>query len=534
MRAAQRVWAPLLGLFVAGAATFALYGFSVDDALISARYATHIAQGVGHRFNPSGPVTDGVTPLVWPYLLCPFAADPGGALEAARWLGVIAWLGVSVVLAQHLSRIVGPRPSLGHLSLLVAYGSPAVAAWASAGMETALALCLVTVATIMGDSRRRWVSSGLLGIACTLRPELLPFAGTLALGCAWLDAPGSDEAVRRRVRSLLLHAAAALGPFVVIVIVRWMVFGAAGPLALRAKPSDLTHGLRYATATFLIAGAPLAVMAPLAWRKLPAWPRWLLAGWAAHTASCVAVGGDWMPLSRLFVPVLPCLAIVFAHLARVSHPASTAVRAVLCLAGQVFVLSTVGASARRVFQDRTVLIEQLGERVHPSDVVASLDIGWVGAAHRGTVVDLAGVTDPVVAGLPGGHTSKRIPPEMLDARGVTHLLLLFPPASPLAPSDAWENCALSRAVETRLCRAQQVRARFHLAGVVRSTDSLQYLLLERSSEQGRRVTHHRHAIAREANIEHGIVRPRAQQGRNGEGTKQEPSRSEGSTCRAQQ
>jgi hypothetical protein len=517
MRAAQRVWAPLLGLSFAGAATFALYGFTVDDALISARYATHIAQGHGHRFNTLGPVTDGVTPLVWPYLLAPFASDPNGALEAARWLGVIAWLGASVVLAKHLSRIVGPRPSLGHLSLLVAYGSPAVAAWASAGMETAFALCLVTIATIVGDSRRRWTSSALLGIACTLRPELLPFACTLALGCAWLDTPGSDEAVRRRVRALLVHAVAALGPFVLIVLVRWMVFGAPGPLALRAKPSDISHGLRYAMATFLIAGPPLAVMAPWAWRKLSAWPRWLLAGWAVHTASCIAVGGDWMPLSRLFVPVLPCLAIVFAHLARTSHPASTAARAILCLAGQVFVLSTVGASARRVFRDRAVLIEQLRGRVRPSDVVASLDIGWVGAAHQGTVVDLAGVTDPVVAGLPGGHTSKRIPPEMLASRGVTHMLLLLPSASPLPPSEAWENCALSRAVEARLCRAEQVRSSFQLGGVVRSTDSLQYLVLERSSEQGRRVTRHGHAVARETHVEHGVVGPRAQQGRNGEG-----------------
>jgi hypothetical protein len=519
MRAAQRVWAPLLGLLFAGGGAFALYGFTVDDALISARYASHIAHGLGHRFNPSGPVTDGVTPLVWPYLLYPFANNPSGALEAARWLGVIAWLGVSMVLAKHLSRIVGPRLSLGHLSLLVAYGSPAVAAWASAGMETAFALCLVTIATVVGDSRRRWRSSVLLGIACTLRPELLPFACTLALGCAWLDTPGSDEAVRGRVRSLLVHAAAALGPFVLIVLVRWLVFGAPGPLALRAKPSDLMHGLQYATATFLIAGAPLAVMAPLAWRKLPAWPRWLLAGWAAHMASCVAVGGDWMPLSRLFVPVLPCLAIVFAHLARVSHPASTAARAVLCVAGQILVLSTVGPGARRVFRDRAVLIEQLRERVRPRDVVASLDIGWVGAAHQGTVVDLAGVTDPVVAGLPGGHTSKRIPPEMLDSRGVTHLLLLLPSASPLPPNKAWEDCALSRAVEARLCRAEQVRASFYLAGVVRSTDSLQYLLLERSSEQGRRVVQYGHAVARDAHLEHGIVRPRAQQGRNGQGTK---------------
>lgn len=510
MRAVQRIWAPLLGVSLASGATFALYGFTVDDALISARYATHIAQGYGHRFNTVGPVTDGVTPLMWPYLLFPFATDPVGALEAARWLGLAAWLGASLLLALHLSRVLGPRWSLGHLSLVVAFGSPAVAAWASAGTETAFALCLVTVAAVVGESRGRWRASVLTGLACTLRPELLPFAGTLALGCAWLDVPSSEERVHERIRSLLLHGAAALGPFVLIVLVRWLVFGAPGPLALRAKPSDLAHGLRYATAVFLIAGAPLAVMAPLAWRKLSAWPRWVLAAGAVHTASCVAVGGDWMPLSRLFVPVLPCLSIVFAHLARVSHPTSTAARALLCVAGQVFVLWTVGADARRVFQDRTVLVDGLRERVRPSHVVASVDIGWVGAAHQGTVVDLAGVTDPAVAALPGGHTSKRIPQEMLASRGVTHLLLLLPSSHPPPPTEAWETCSLSRAVEVRLCRAAQVRAEFQLAGVVRSTDALQYLLLERSSDVGRRVTHHGHTVACETNFEHVMVRPCAQ------------------------
>jgi len=108
---------------------------------------------------------------------------------------------------------------------------------------------------------------------------------------------------------------------------------------------------------------------------------------------------------------------------------------------------------------------------------------------------------------------------MLDSRGVTHLLLLLPSVSPLPPNEAWEDCALSRAVEARLCRAEQVRARFHLAGVVRSTDSLQYLWLEHSSEQARRVPHDGHAVARDAHIERGIVRPRAQQRRSGQGTK---------------
>jgi len=56
--------------------------------------------------------------------------------------------------------------------------------------------------------------------------------------------------------------------------------------------------------------------------------------------------------------------------------------------------------------------------------VASLDVGWVGAAGDYDVIDLAGVTDPEVAYLPGGHTSKRLPADFLERRGVDALVLL--------------------------------------------------------------------------------------------------------------
>src|SRR6185503_7507383 len=52
----------VLGVLAAAPALFLLRGFTVDDALIPARYAAHLAQGLGYRFNAQGPSTDGVTP----------------------------------------------------------------------------------------------------------------------------------------------------------------------------------------------------------------------------------------------------------------------------------------------------------------------------------------------------------------------------------------------------------------------------------------------------------------------------------------
>src|SRR5512140_3826188 len=69
------------------------WGFTVDDALVTARVAWRPANGQGYRFNASGRVVDAVTPLGWVYVLVPFAkGSPTAALTAARWLGAILWI----------------------------------------------------------------------------------------------------------------------------------------------------------------------------------------------------------------------------------------------------------------------------------------------------------------------------------------------------------------------------------------------------------------------------------------------------------
>ena len=87
------VWG-LLGGLAALAPALALWGYTVDDALISVRYAHRLALGQGWRFNVGGPATDGVTPLAWPLLLTPVArAAPLVVLGRAKLLGLCASLG---------------------------------------------------------------------------------------------------------------------------------------------------------------------------------------------------------------------------------------------------------------------------------------------------------------------------------------------------------------------------------------------------------------------------------------------------------
>jgi len=80
--------------------------------------------------------------------------------------------------------------------------------------------------------------------------------------------------------------------------------------------------------------------------------------------------------------------------------------------------------------------------------VVALDIGWVSAATDGTIVDLAGVTDPVIAALPGGHTSKRVDAALVLSREPDVVFFSTSPAASTRVSlPAWRE----RAVRVR-CR----------------------------------------------------------------------------------
>jgi hypothetical protein len=470
------------GLILAASVTFALRGFTVDDALITARYAAHLAAGCGYRFNIDGPVSDGVTPLPWPWMLMPFAgAGPRAALTAARAIGAAVWLLAATVLAHRLGTLAKEIGWRAWLSLLVGCTVPAVCAWSVSGMETPVATALCIFAVLLpARGPSAWLGTALAGASASFRPELLPWALVLALGRASCGEPSSTPAaLHLRPRQTAAHVVVALAPFATVAVMRLIAFGSVAPLAVRAKPSDLDHGIVYALATVLMTGPPLAVLAPVAVRRLAHWPRVVLAAFVTHVIAVAAVGGDWMPLARLMVPVLASLALVFAHLAAVSATWATCARAALCVAVQVFVAARVGPAAATVLENRDELMHKLSEHLRPTDVVATLDIGWVGASFTGKVVDLAGVTDRDIAALPGGHTSKRLPVELLDQRYVSRLVLLLP-SGPDA-ENAWRQCTFTRRIEVQLCRDSWVREHFETYTTIEATPSLRYALLSRKA-----------------------------------------------------
>ncbi len=421
-------YAALIALLL-GIAMMTGWGFTVDDALISARVAHHLATGHGYRFNALGDVVDAVTPLGWAGLLSPFAQS--GVLQtwrAARWLGVLG----AVLCAGFVARYsYGPHPERRVLALLPTALCLPLGAWCVSGMETPLVLLLATLALTPGEGFALWA-----GAAAALRPELIPWALTLVL-----LRPAASPA--RRLGRLLL----VLTPVALVIGGRVLLFSTPTPLAAVAKPSDLSHGLRYALSGLLWVGLTPLFISCRGLARLSGQRRAEAVALVAHVLALAAAGGDWMSLFRLFVPVLGHALVLVACINAQSPPRWTALRASLAAALCLMLQRSHGASARHVLEQRTALIATATPILRDARRIATLDVGWVGAATDATVIDLAGVTDPRIAYLPGGHTSKQLPSNFLHMYQVDTLVVLLAKGQSL---DGPPGERAARVVEERL------------------------------------------------------------------------------------
>ena len=418
-----------------------MWGFTVDDAWIPVRYARHIASGDGYVWNVGSPASDGVTPLPWPWVLAVFGrATAASVWQVARWAGVVAWLGAAWALGEAMGRSKRPSWARAVACLALAVLLP-IAAYSGSGMETGVATALATLAAVAPTATSLAV---LAGASASLRPELLPWALVLTAADS-LRRPGLP---RIHARALLF----AFTPFAACSIFRWIAFGRPAPLALLAKPSDLSHGLLYAGACLVGTVGPLLAFAPITLARCSRRGFAILLAAAAHTLTIVVVGGDWMPYGRLFAPIGPSLVYAFV----LSVPMSgrqrpwrlSAVRAVFAIALGAYMVVQSSKAGRLVVADREALIREARPWLEGVRSAAALDIGWVSAATDARIVDLAGLTDPDIAALPGGHTSKRVDASLLLEKD-PEVLLLF------VTQDG-----IGRVVEQRLAESPLVQTHF--------------------------------------------------------------------------
>jgi hypothetical protein len=153
------------------------------------------------------------------------------------------------------------------------------------------------------------------------------------------------------------------------------------------------------------------------------------------------------------------------------------VRLALACCGELALFAVRGPAAARVLPDRLSLIEAARPMLAGAARVATIDVGWVGAATGADILDLAGATDPEVAALPGGHTSKAISGAFLTGRHPDQLVFEIAKSPSAAEVPTFE-----RRTEVRLAADPLVRRTYRVVWTSPAHLPVRYAILSRAPE----------------------------------------------------
>lgn len=471
-------WLPFVFASASLALAFAAFPFTVDDAFIVGRYAARIAAGLGYTFN-DGPPTDGVTGPAWllPGVLAELAG--GDAVLAAKLAGTGCAAGAVALVVRAALRI-SRGAAIGTGLLLVL--QPNLAIWSGAGLETGAAMLAVTIAAVAAiEERPNGVAVGLaIGALGWLRPELALAGGVLVLAT-----------LRRKPRQGVLASAIAGALALALVVFRLVVFGSAVPLSFHAKPGEIGHGALYvAGGVFLVTGLGGLGLCGIA-ARFDERARVLGVAIAVGLVSVAIAGGDWMPGFRLIVPLLPLYALAGAHglaLARerrrlVKIGAYACALLAVGLPALDFAVELPLAREAGALRDERASI--LRADLARYDRVALIDIGYLAYDTDLETIDLAGLTDPAIARLPGGYLDKRIEEGFLSGRD-PDAIVLHAIEEPVVEGGVLDRYYTNQPVEHRVAALEYVRHEFRVARVFEYHSAYWYVVLARVETTGGR------------------------------------------------
>ena len=440
----------LIVLLVAAAAVMAwLAVYQVDDAYIVYRYARSLAQGNGFTFNP-GERVEGVTCFLWTLALAPVHAAGLPLPRIAPVLTALFGLGCLVLVARR-------RPEGDALAVLLLATSGPFAYWSVGALETVPFAFVLTLAA-MAYARERIAGRGVhsaiaLGVASLLRPET-PLVVLAIAADRFLSRTGRP--LRERAVDLARWTAVLAAFVLPFLAFRRLYFDDWLPNTYYAKAGApvsvlLSNGWVYARACLAglirVPGIPAAaawipgacaVAATLAYAaRRPALRAETLVAGAVLLAS-VLEGGDWMVLSRFWVPALPALAILASAALRDLARRGGVRRAVAVALGFAVAASGIAGAVRARNGGHGLVVNAEGyrhahlrigryleERARPGDAVALMDVGMIGwEAKSLRVIDTTGLTDREIAHAPGGFLEKEYPVAALLARDPRFVVLV--------------------------------------------------------------------------------------------------------------
>jgi hypothetical protein len=445
-----------------------LLGYTLDDAFISFRYARNAVRGEGLVYNP-GERVEGYSNFLWTLLFIPVIAlrlDP----EHVSWiLGILFALG-TLVLTFRLSEHVGKDRKLRWIAPLLLALHPAFAMQAISGLETHLFGFLFLTGvylTLKENDRRRvfpWSAAAFLGCALT-RPEgAVLFAGSIVFAVfsrrisknaegdslpPLLRGVRGDPVTRWALSSALLFGAGYL------IYQAWRIsyYGSLFPNTYYVKVSGLSQvkmGWNYLLGFLDSWGGilfPAIVLAGVLASRRRFAAIYLGLFSAGFPAMVVYEGGDWMPLHRLFVPVMPILAVLFTEGAITLTEGLNAWISGLKIpsgrlrAGGVVLAAFIALPAVESLTSLPPMAEQakdraaLYERAHRSlgrwlkgasggELIALTDIGQIGYYADVPVLDMVGLVDPTIGRAPGLLHEKIFDPNYVIDRRPAFVVLV--------------------------------------------------------------------------------------------------------------
>jgi len=397
---------------------WAFSGFHIDDAYISFRYVRQWAAGNGLVYN-IGERVEGYSNFLWIVLLLPFAKLGVDLSLTAKVLGCLLGL-LSLGLTYHFGRVfIG-----GSIAAWLLACSAPFAVWAMGQLETPLFAFLALAASFafLSEEKRNtgWWSGILFGLLALSRPEGILFF-FVAMALRALGLLREKEKANRRD---FLRVAACMAIVLPYSIWRLLYYGYPLPNTVYAKsmglhPRALLEGLFYLYQSVNTAGGffflaitfVLAIVRP----KQPLVTRYLAASVIAYAAFTIVGGGDWMPMQRFLVHIMPLLYLLVQEgmlrlryalqpLPWGNHIVSFLLvgQLVYLLAGSAEVRFVQGVGAKPVLPHDEDVPNYLASHVRPGDVVAVTDAGLIAylLPLETRIVDMVGLTDEHIAHLP--------------------------------------------------------------------------------------------------------------------------------------
>ena len=392
--------------------------FFIDDAYITFRYVRQFTAGNGIVYN-IGERVEGYSNFLWLLLLAPFHRLGFEIVSTSKILGILLALGTLFVTWRFGKRFGHPLIA----PLLLVCSGPFVI-WTMGGLETHLFTLLLVLATYTftkeNDNQRGFLSAVWFGLLALTRPEGILFAGIAALFRAWQLWRNKQRPSRQDwLRAGIL--AAIFGGY---LLWRYSYYGNFLPNTIYAKsmglhPRGFIEGAFYVYQTTLQLGGVFFIIFPIAFALLDderdTAVSYLFLNVSIYFLFMFISGGDWMPLLRFSVHILPLIyLLVAAGLTSIvrrwpDKPVQILV-GILVAAQMLFLLMAsmeqflVEGEGRTIhtLKENNQQIDYLLAQVQPGDTVALTQAGkyayYLPLDVR--IVDMVGLNDAHISHLP--------------------------------------------------------------------------------------------------------------------------------------